>query len=246
MKLNADIGEGFGMWKMGNDAELMELIDQANIACGYHAGDALTMQRTIALAVENQVQIGAHVSYPDLQGFGRRSMRLGDRELVAIIQAQIACLDGLAKCQNAQVVYVKPHGALYNDMMKDEHVLELVVCAVADFYEPLALMVQALSDNHVSTKLSEQYKVPLIFEAFSDRAYEDDARLVSRNQRNAVLTKTQALKHCEQLISNQSVQSINQSRIDLKADSICVHGDNAEAINLCRQLKSLIKDNSQR
>lgn len=242
MKLNADIGEGFGMWKMGNDAELMQLIDQANIACGYHAGDANTMQRTIALAVKNNVQIGAHVSYPDLQGFGRRSMQLPEYELIAMIQAQIACLDGLAKCQKAKVAYVKPHGALYNDMMKDERILETVVKAVADYYEPLHLMVQALSDNQISLKLADQYNVPLIFEAFSDRAYNDDARLVSRIEKNAMLTTPQALQHCEQLIQDHTITSINQVTFSLNADSICVHGDNTEAINLCRRLKTLVDE----
>ncbi len=237
MKLNADIGEGFGSWRMGDDANLMPLIDQANIACGYHAGDAVTMQKTISLAKACNVEIGAHVSYPDLQGFGRRSMAIPKYELVAMIQSQIATLDGLAKCQNTKVAYVKPHGALYNDMMSNNEIMETVFEAVSGFYQPLQLMVQGLTDNIMAESLSRKYHVSILFEAFSDRAYQDNGLLVSRQKPHAVLTQKDAFEHCKSLIQNHTVISENKVSLSLTANTLCVHGDNADSFMLCKQLR---------
>lgn len=240
MLLNADLGESFGQWQMGDDEAIMPLLDQANIACGYHAGDPLVMQNCVALAKQHHVSIGAHVSYPDLQGFGRRSMQVAENELKALILVQIACLDGLAKCQGVQVDYVKPHGALYNDMMKSDNIMRIVVQTIASYHSPLSLMVQALADNTKANRVADKYGVELMFEGFSDRAYTNEGFLLPRNQKGAVLNKEECLSRLKGHKSTGKVQSVDGELLALKFDSLCVHSDTTDAINICRAIRLLI------
>ena len=144
MKLNCDMGEAFGAWPMGLDEQIMPYVDQANIACGFHASDPLTMSKTVALAKQHGVTIGAHPGYPDLVGFGRRNMDIAPAELKALIQYQVGALQGICRAQGVEVAYVKPHGALYNTMMKDFSVLETVMQAVSELDSSLILMVMAI------------------------------------------------------------------------------------------------------
>ncbi|MBF2937145.1 LamB/YcsF family protein, partial [Pseudomonas aeruginosa] len=144
--LNCDIGESFGAWSMGLDAEVMPLIDCANIACGFHAGDPGTMRRTVALAVEHGVRIGAHPGYPDLVGFGRRSLACSAQEVEDLLLYQIGALDGLCRAQGERVRYVKPHGALYQDMMRDPAILAAVLRALAAYDRTLPLMLMSTRD----------------------------------------------------------------------------------------------------
>ena len=143
MLLNCDLGESYGSWTMGLDAEVMPHIDQANIACGFHGGDPVTMQMTLALAARHGVSVGAHPAYPDLVGFGRRSMNLSDAEIIACMHYQVAALEGMAKAQGLELAYVKPHGALYNDMMARADVRAAIMQAIASFHRRLPLMLQA-------------------------------------------------------------------------------------------------------
>ena len=143
MKLNCDLGESFGAWTMGLDCEVMPYIDQANIACGFHAGDPLVMQKTLALAKQCNVTIGAHPSYPDLVGFGRRSIACSSDEIIALIHYQVAALAGMASIQGLSIDYVKPHGALYNNMMRKPEVLNAILTALSQYPNKLALMLQA-------------------------------------------------------------------------------------------------------
>ena len=147
MKLNCDLGESFGSWKMGLDEQAMPFLDQANIACGFHAGDPVWMTKTLALAAANGVEVGAHPGYPDLVGFGRRSMHCSHDEIVGLMQYQMAALDGMAQSQGLQMTYVKPHGALYNDMMSKPDVRASIMQAVAGFYKPGRLVLQATPDS---------------------------------------------------------------------------------------------------
>ena len=240
MKLNADIGESYGEWTLGNDASIMPLIDEANIACGFHAGDPLTMQKTISLAKKYNVKIGAHVSYPDLQGFGRRSMSLSEQELVALIHAQIAVLEGLALTQGMKLSYVKPHGALYNDMMKDKAIYRAVLLALSSYHMVYKLVIQALPDLSEYTVLAKQFNVSLKFEGFADRAYTDDGLLVSRAQENAVLNEQQSLRQVELMLTNGSVMSENSRLLTLPIATLCVHSDTPSALILCQKIRHLI------
>ena len=144
--LNCDLGESFGAWKMGLDDQVMPFIDQANIACGFHAGDPVVIKKTLLAAKRNNVQVGAHPSYPDISGFGRRSMKIPAVELIALLQYQIAALTGMASNLGIEVAYVKPHGALYNDMMADGHIRSAVMEAISECHQPLAFMLQATPD----------------------------------------------------------------------------------------------------
>ena len=147
--LNCDLGESFGAWKMGLDDQVMPFIDQANIACGFHAGDPVVIKKTLLAAKRNNVQVGAHPSYPDISGFGRRSMKIPPVELIALLQYQIAALTGMATNLGIEVQYVKPHGALYNDMMADGHIRSAVMEAIAECNQPLAFMLQATPDAEI-------------------------------------------------------------------------------------------------
>ena len=174
MKLNCDMGEAFGAWTMGLDEDIMPFVDQANIACGFHASDPLTMSKTVALAKQHNVTIGAHPAYPDLVGFGRRNMDIAADELKAIIQYQIGALQGICQAHGTKVTYVKPHGALYNTMMANFSVLESVMQAISELDNSLILMVMAIPEADQVKALAKQYNLSLWFEAFSDRLYTDE------------------------------------------------------------------------
>ncbi|GAB55159.1 hypothetical protein GPUN_1028 [Glaciecola punicea ACAM 611] len=240
MKLNADIGESYGKWTMGNDSDIMPLVDQANIACGYHAGDALTMQNTISLAAKHAVEVGAHVSYPDLQGFGRRSMQLSSDELIAMIHAQIATLEGMAKCQSAKIGFVKPHGAMYNDMMQQPALFESIVMALASYHCRYDLVIQALPDVSIFCSTAAKHNIPLRFEGFADRGYTASGFLVSRDKPKAVLSETQSLFQASAMINGDAFLSECGNALALHIDTICVHSDTPDSLILCRKIRSLI------
>lgn len=239
--LNADLGESFGAYTLGQDEKLMPFIQQANIACGYHAGDAVVMQKTIGLAKKHSVAIGAHVSYPDLQGFGRRSMQVRADELVTLIHAQISLIDGMSKCQQQSIQYVKPHGALYNDMMKNLDTYIAILKAIASYPHELYLTVQGMPDNSYYAELASKYNVKLCFEAFIDRAYQDNGLLVSRQEPNSVLNYELAYTQAKLLLKEQQVKTCTGNFIKLNIDTLCVHGDNTEALALCMSVSELIK-----
>lgn len=239
MKLNCDLGESFGAWKMGLDDEVMPHIDMANIACGFHAGDSDVIADTLYLAKQHNVQIGAHPSYPDQQGFGRRSMALSAQELTNCLHYQIAALDGMAKVQGLTLSYVKPHGALYNDMMKNDHILQTVITAVAHYPSPLKLMLLATKDSAKHSLAANSLGVELILEAFADRQYTDEGHLVSRHLEGSVHDKPALLAQVKQLLNDGTVTTRSGSILNLNANSLCVHGDNAAGIALIKEIKSL-------
>lgn len=242
MKLNADLGESYGNWQFDSDADIMPLIDMANIACGGHAGDPLVMHKTISLAAKHQVAIGAHPAYPDIQGFGRRSMRIPPDELSLIIQAQMATLDGMAKCQKQCLRYVKPHGALYNDMMSDKATRTAVLQAVSGFHVKLPLVVQAGPQNALLQDEASKFAVELIFEAFADRLYLDSGLLSPRNQVGAVLNAEDSYEQAKRLIQHNSVISSNGTVMPIHADTICVHGDSPDTLKAAQLIRSLLTE----
>lgn len=240
MLLNCDLGESFGNWQMGMDELVMPHIDQANIACGFHAGDPLVMQQTLSLAKQHGVEIGAHPAYPDIQGFGRRSLNCSKAEIIAFMHYQIAALDGMARMQDVEITYVKPHGALYHDMMVNTEVRVAIMQAIADFHRPIALMLQATPQFYQYQKHAEQYDLALLSEAFADRCYDDSGKLLSRTQLGAVHNKEKMLAQVKQLKEQGTVTSINGKVLTLNPDSLCVHGDNLDGVTAIEQIKALL------
>lgn len=246
MKLNCDLGE----FKSNNDADIMPYIDMANIACGFHGSEPLTIKKTIQLAVKHQVIIGAHPSYPDIENFGRQSMVLPTEELIAIIQYQIGALQALCHAEDADVEYVKPHGALYNDMMKSSEIFTIICRAIAQLNnnskQPLALMIQAIKDSSAFETIAKAQGIKLYFEAFADRAYQDNGLLVPRSEPNAVLSDNQTvIARCTKLINNEPLLSINQQPIEFHLDALCVHGDTPNALAMLKALRQTITNNAK-
>lgn len=237
--LNCDMGESYGAWRMGDDAHAMPLIDQANLACGFHAGDPLTMQRSVTLAGAHGVSIGAHPAFPDLAGFGRRHLACSAEEVQALVLYQLGALQAFCQVAGVRVEYVKPHGALYHDMLGNDQTLQAVLRACARFRQGLPLMVQALPDNQREQHLADAAGVPLLFEAFADRAYLPDGRLAPRQQAGAVhLTAESILAQAIAISRQQAFADIHGQPLLLKADSLCVHGDNAESLAVLRRLRA--------
>jgi len=241
MKLNCDMGEAFGTWKMGMDEQIMPYVDQANIACGFHASDPLTMSKTVALAKQHNVTIGAHPAYPDLVGFGRRNMDIAPTELKALIQYQVGALQGICKAHGTQVTYVKPHGALYNTMMADFSVLETVMQAVSELDPTLVLMVMAIPESDQVRALAEKYQLTLWFEAFSDRLYTDEGRLTPRKQSGAVHQTFDLIEQQVLQLSEQGVLTTESGQLlAIQADTICVHGDGAHAVEAVQRIRQVV------
>lgn len=241
MKLNCDLGESFGSWQMGLDSDVMPHIDMANVACGFHAGDADVMARTLQLAKQHGVMVGAHPSYPDLQGFGRRSMALSHSEIVNCLRYQIAALDGMAQSAGVAISYVKPHGALYNDMMAKPAVFAAVLDAVAGYYKPLKLMILATARQQEFADSAKAQGVTLLFEAFADRRYTDEGTLTPRSQSGAVLHGDDMLAQVAQLVKHGTVTTVSGNSLSLTADTLCVHGDNQAAIAQVQQIRALLQ-----
>lgn len=242
--LNSDLGESFGSWKMGNDAQILPIVSSANIACGFHAGDPLCILKTLKQAVALDVTIGAHVAYPDLVGFGRRNMDLSREELIADVLYQISALDGLAKVAGSKVKYVKPHGALYNTIAKDAVQAEAVIAAI-QMYNPELVLVALAGSNLVEQ--ARQAGLKVVSEAFADRAYNSDGSLVSRRLEGAVLHDSQFVaKRVVSMLQNGGVESIDGVFTPIQADSICLHGDTAGALEMAAEIKAeLVKNNIQ-
>ncbi len=239
--LNCDMGESFGAWQMGDDAHAMPLVDQANLACGFHAGDPLTMQRSVALAVRHGVSIGAHPAYPDLQGFGRRHLACSAEEVQALVLYQLGALEAFCRAAGTQLAYVKPHGALYHDLLRSDELFDAVLAACARYRPGLPLMVLALADNHRERRLASTAGVPLLFEAFADRAYQADGQLVPRRLAGAVHQQTERIFAQAQAIAGaQAFADIDGRPLQLHADSLCVHGDNPESLAVLRRLRALL------
>jgi UPF0271 protein len=240
MRLNCDLGESYGSWTMGLDAEVMPHIDQANIACGFHGGDPLTIRNTLQLAAQHDVSVGEHPAYPDLVGFGRRSMALSSDEIIASLHYQISALDGMAKSAGLSLDYIKPHGALYNDMMAKSEVRLAIMQAIADYQRPLPLMLQATPDATSHRAEAGQMGLDLMFEVFADRCYDDDGKLLSRRKPGAVHDRDKMLAQVAQLIEHGSLTTVSGHTLSLEADTLCVHGDNPEGVQAIREIRSLV------
>ncbi|MFV0282392.1 MAG: LamB/YcsF family protein [Castellaniella sp.] len=235
MDLNSDLGESFGAWRMGDDASMLDIVTSANVACGFHAGDPAGILDTLRAAAARGVAIGAHVAYPDLAGFGRRNMDPSSRELVADVIYQIGALQALAAAAGTRVSYVKPHGALYNTIAHDRRQAADVVTALLELDGGLVLM--ALAGSPLLDWARER-GVPVVAEAFADRAYMPDGALVSRREAGAVLhDPEQVADRMLDLVRTGAITAIDGRRVRLQADSICVHGDSPGAVAMAHAVR---------
>lgn len=238
LNLNADLGESFGPWPMGDDKRLLSLVNSANVACGQHAGDPLVIRDTILQAKQSNVSIGAHPGFADLQGFGRRPMSLPDKELHALVQYQLAILDGLGRCNGLLMTHVKPHGALNNMACEDRHMADVIVSAVKEFDSSLIFLAPALSEL-ANAAIDASLLVAL--EVFADRAYTASGSLVSRREPGAVLETADAcIKHVLAMIDAGGIVTQHGDTLLTSFHSICVHGDNAHAVETASQIKTAL------
>lgn len=235
MDLNSDLGESFGAWSMGDDAAMLDIVSSANVACGFHAGDAAGILSTLKAAKARGVVVGAHVAYRDLAGFGRRNMDVASSDLVADVIYQIGALQGLAQAAGTTVKYVKPHGALYNTIAQDRRQATDVINAILAIDSSLVLMALAGSPL---IGWARDAGLSVVAEAFADRAYTSSGALVSRREAGAVL-------HDEALIAQRMlalvregvIEAVDGSMVRVEADSICVHGDSPGAVAIARKIR---------
>ena len=235
MDLNSDLGESLGAWRMGDDAAMLGIVSSANVACGFHAGDAAGILRTLREAAARGVVVGAHVAYRDLVGFGRRNMDVESADLVADVVYQIGALQGLAKAAGTTVRYVKPHGALYNTIAHDERQARDVIAALRAV-DPGLVLVALASSPLIGWARAAGLRV--VAEAFADRAYTPSGALVSRREKGAVLHDAQQIaERMLRLVREGAVEAIDGSTVRIEADSICVHGDSPDAVAIARRLR---------
>lgn len=236
--MNSDMGESFGRWKLGDDEALLDVVSSANVACGFHAGDPSVMLRTLSYAASREVMVGAHVAYRDLAGFGRRYVDESPDELKADVMYQIAALEGMARSVGAQVRYVKPHGALYNRIVRDES-QAAVVEAIRAVDASLAILTQP---GAVVGRLAAQAGLRVFHEAFADRAYNADGTLVSRRLPDAVIADpAEVAARVLRMVREHEVVAIDGTVVPLNADSVCVHGDSPSAVAMARAVRARLE-----
>lgn len=238
--INCDLGESFGAWTMGDDDAMLDVVSSANVACGFHGGDPATMLATCRAARDLGVAIGAHVSYLDLAGFGRRFVDVTPSDLHADVLYQLSALAGMAASVGAEVRYVKPHGALYNRIATDEQQATAVADAVASF--PAELPVLGLPHSAIE-RACEARGVPFVREAFIDRAYLGDGTLVPRSRMGAVLGPDDGIaERAVRMASDGVVQTIDGAMIELDAASLCVHGDSPDAVAMAIAVREALAE----
>jgi UPF0271 protein len=239
--LNSDLGESFGPWVMGQDADMIELATSVNIACGYHAGDADVMRKTVELAKARGVSIGAHPGYRDLHGFGRRPMPgLSSSEIENLIAYQIGALQAIATAAGHKVTHVKAHGAISNVACEDDMTAQAIANAIKAVDPNLVFVVLA---NSKLVKAGERANLPMAHEAFADRAYEDDGNLVSRRRPGAVLHDPGLIAdRVVRMVQDSAIVSVTGKVVKSRIDTICIHGDNPEAVGIARGVRKALKD----
>jgi len=239
LNLNADLGESFGAWTMGDDTALLPIVDSANIACGFHAGDPKVMRDTVRAAMAADTSLGAHPAYPDLQGFGRRPMRMAPAELEAAIIYQLAALAGMARTEGGMLTHAKAHGALSNQACEDITLAKCVARAVRDFDRDLILLAPACS---ALVKAGEEAGLLVACEIFADRTYTNEGHLVPRSQPGAVLhNPAVCIDHVRRMLDAGGIVSHQGTTLRTPIHSICVHGDNPDAVDMARALRAALE-----
>jgi 5-oxoprolinase (ATP-hydrolysing) subunit A len=240
LDLNSDLGEGFGIWQLGDDVALLSIVTSANVACGFHGGDPTIMRRVCAEAIGRDVAIGAHVGYRDLAGFGRRAMDMEPDRLADDVLYQLAALDGIARSEGGRVRYVKPHGALYNRTVTDQAQAAAVVAAVSA-YDP-SLPILGLPGSQLLQQAAE-VGLKTVREAFADRGYQSDGSLAKRGSPGALITDpAMVAKRAVRMATTGQVGTVDGATVDVRARSLCVHGDTPGAVELARHVRAALQD----
>jgi 5-oxoprolinase (ATP-hydrolysing) subunit A len=238
--LNCDMGESFGAFVIGQDAMLMEYISSVNIACGFHGGDPSVMKATVSQAIEKGLAIGAHPGYPDLQGFGRREMKISPDEVYDLILYQVGALMAFVKAGGTHLHHVKPHGALYNSAAKDAKLALAIAQAVKDVDSNLFLV--GLSGSEL-INAANLLGLKVVSEVFADRTYQDDGSLTSRSLHQALITdQNVAAAQVLDMVLNKKVRTVTGKMLPIRPDSICIHGDGKQALPLTIKIVSTLKE----
>src|SRR5258706_2287762 len=238
--LNCDMGESYGAWKMGADAGVMPFVSSANIACGFHAGDPATIRATVRLAVDNGVAVGAHASFPDLMGFGRRVMRISPQDMYDLVVYQAGAVEAFARAAGAKLHHVKCHGALYNMAATDAGLSEAMVRAVKDLGSGTILYVLSQSRNF---DIAKKAGIPVAGEVFADRVYADDGTLAPRDKPGGIIEDPAAsVRQALAMIEEGYVTSLSGKRVTVAADTLCLHGDQPGAVNFAQALRKAFKE----
>ncbi|OQP07336.1 lactam utilization protein LamB [Geobacillus sp. 46C-IIa] len=236
--LNCDFGESFGVYRIGQE-EILSYVTSVNIACGFHAGDPLVMRQTVQLAVRHGVAIGAHPGFPDLLGFGRRMMAVSPEEVYAYVVYQIGALSAFVKAEGGVMTHVKPHGALYNMAAKDTALSEAIAKAVYDVDPSLVLYGLAGSEL---IRAGQAYGLRTASEVFADRTYQADGSLTPRSDPQAVIAdEDEAVKQVLTMIRDRRVRSVQGSDVTIEADTVCLHGDNRQAVRFAKRLREALQ-----
>src|SRR5512136_827169 len=236
--INSDVGESFGIYKLGLDEEVIPHVTSANIACGFHGGDPGVMRKTISLAKQHGVEVGAHPGFPDLIGFGRRSMDASLEEIKDDVVYQMGALQAFAASQGLRLQHLKPHGALYNMAVANPKIWEAIAEAVARIDRQIILVVLASSKKEPLLEIGKRYGIRIAFEAFPDRAYNRDGSLVSRREKAAVIEDHEVVvrRAIKMAVEGKGV-AIDGTEIELRADTLCVHGDNPAAVQMVKRIR---------
>jgi UPF0271 protein len=239
--INCDMGESFGAYKLGLDEEVIQYITSANIACGYHAGDPLVMEKTVSMAKNHEVAVGAHPGFPDLMGFGRRNIDATLDEIKGYVIYQIGALQAFTRAQGLTVEHVKPHGAMYLMAVEDEKISEAIVEAIASVDKDLIFVALAGSKGEKMTKIGKKVGLRVAYEAFPDRAYTPDGTLVSRRQPGAVIKDPELVAQRAMMMAKEGiVEAIDGTKIPFRPETLCVHGDTPGAVNLVRKIRETL------
>ena len=237
--LNSDLGESFGRYTLGMDDKIIPLITSANVACGYHASDPVVMEKTIAMAKEAGIRVGAHPGFPDLMGFGRRNMNVSPAEAKAYTLYQLGALDGFCRAAGVKLQHVKPHGAFYNMAAKD-YKLSVAICEAIKSFDK-DLIVLALSGGELA-KAAKDMGLRTALEVFADRGYEEDGTLVDRRKEGAMITDEQeAIDRVIRMVKEKKVTAVTGRDIPIQADSVCVHGDGVKALAFVEKIRAALQ-----
>lgn len=238
--LNSDLGESFGRYTIGMDDRVIPLITSANVACGYHASDPMVMEKTVRIAKESGVRVGAHPGFPDLMGFGRRAMSVSPEEAKAYTTYQLGALEAFCREHEVKLQHVKPHGAMYNMAAKD-YALAKAICEAIKVYDD-SLIVMALSGGEM-IRAAKDLGLRTALEVFADRAYEEDGSLVDRRKEGAMITdENLAIERVVRMVKEQKVTAITGKDIPIQADSVCVHGDGEKALAFVAKIRERLAE----
>lgn len=241
--INTDAGESFGRWKIGDDESLLPYVSSANVACGAHAGDPLAMERMAAACARHGVGLGAHPGFPDLQGFGRREMRMSPSEIEAFMMYQIGALRIFAEYYGTPLTHVKPHGSLYNMASVDESYAEAVARAVARSTRRGETLVLVGLANSLMTDAAKKVGVPFASEGFCDRGYTRDGNLVKRGTPGALISQvSEVAKRAAQMVTERTVTALDGTQVPLRVDTICIHSDTPGALDIAAGVNSALKE----